>query len=111
MDFTQGKQSPRPLKQYLLLKESIPVGWAILAIAHAAIKSYNEFKEHPDTREWLSCFRKVVVKVSDKELDEAKNYDDFVVYSDEDYGSDELVLAFRPRREWPKFFRRLKLYA
>lgn len=99
------------LKSYFLIKESVPTGWAILSVAHASIKMLEHFREDPATQNWLECFRKVVVQVTDEQFEKSKQYSkDFISYVEDDYGKDELVLAFKPDHEWPGFFKSLPLY-
>lgn len=69
------------------------------------------FREAPATQHWLECFRKVVVKVNDDQFEKAKSYSkEYIAFSDEDYGQEEMVLAFKPDNEWPDFFKSLSLY-
>lgn len=100
------------MKAYFLVRDSIPTGWAILAAAHAAVKMLEEFRSEPDTQLWLQDFRKVLVRVSDRDFEKAKLRGlDFISFTDDDFDpNQEMVLAFRPQRHWPSFFRGLKLY-
>ena len=100
------------MKMYILIKESAPVGLAIVAAAHASLAAYLAFAETSEVKEWLSGpFRKVVCMVSDAEFDEAAKYEDRVVLTESALGGQEIALAFRPRRHWPDRFRRFRLYA
>jgi hypothetical protein len=100
------------LKMYILIKDKIDLGHAILASAHASLAGYLEFQNDPETIEWLkSSFRKVVCKVTDKEFEKAKEYADYRVMTESAFGDNfEVAIVFRPREEWPKFFKFLKLY-
>ncbi|VAW69659.1 hypothetical protein MNBD_GAMMA10-3067 [hydrothermal vent metagenome] len=55
------------MKMYILIKESTPVSYAVLACAHASLAAYLKFKDTPEIAEWLSGpFYKVVCKVNEK---------------------------------------------
>ena len=42
------------LVMYILIRESVPVGRAIVAAAHASLAAYLRFKDVPEVAEWLS---------------------------------------------------------
>jgi hypothetical protein len=42
------------MKMYILIKESIPEGFAILAAAHVSLAAYLKFKDSLEINEWLS---------------------------------------------------------
>lgn len=99
------------MKMYILIKESIPLGFAVLASAHASLAAYLEFKDTPEVAGWLSGpFYKVVCKVTDEEFDKAKAVEDHVVLTESALDGQEVALAFKPREEWPKMFRFLRLF-
>jgi hypothetical protein len=96
---------------YVLVRESIPVNYAILGAAHASLAAYLKFEQSPEVREWISGpFYKVVCKVSDKEFENAKEVEDHVVLSESALEGEEVAVAFKPREEWPKWFKFLRLY-
>lgn len=96
---------------YILVRESIPVGFAILAAAHASLACYLKFRDSPEVEEWLSGpFFKVVCRVSDEEFDQAKSIEDNVVLTESALDGAEVAVAFRPRTDWPKAFRFYRLY-
>jgi hypothetical protein len=109
-------------KMYILVKESVDLGHAILAAAHASLGGYLTFIEaeknvdgEGTTEDWVhNSFRKVVVKVTDVEFEKAKTYGaagkDFRVMTESGLGGMEVAIVFRPRDEWPGFFRSLRLY-
>jgi peptidyl-tRNA hydrolase len=99
------------MKMYILIKESVPVGLAIVAAAHASLAAYLKFKDSPETSEWLAGpFRKVICRVSDTEFEAAKAIADNVVLTESALGSIETAIAFKPRKEWPDHFRFFRLY-
>lgn len=100
------------MRMYILIRESVPVGNAVVAAAHASLSCYLQYREHPNIAEWLSGpFYKVVCKVSDAEFEKAKEAPDHVVLTESTLDNQEVALAFVPREEYPKgfkFFRRYK---
>lgn len=99
------------MKMYILIKDSTPTGFAILAAAHASLAAYLKFSESAEMREWLSGpFYKVICRVTDEEFERAKTVPDHVVLTESALDNQEVALAFKPRAEWPKMFKFLKLY-
>ena len=39
---------------YILIRESVPIGFAVLAAAHASLSCYLKFRESPEVVSWLS---------------------------------------------------------
>lgn len=96
---------------YILVREAVPVGNAIVAVAHASLAAYLRFKDSPDVAEWLSGpFYKTVCMVNDREFAQAKECPDHVVITESALGGTEVAIAFRPRAEWPKPFKFFRLY-
>ena len=97
---------------YIIVKENAPLGHAINCAAHAAVGVFVKFQNHQDTQEWIkSSFRKVTCVASDDEFEMMKQQpDSFLMIEDDLNGGKEVALGFRPRREWPKAFWRLRLY-
>ena len=96
---------------YVLVKDSIDLGFAIVAVAHASLAAFLKFKESAEVEEWLAGpFRKVVCRVSEEEFEAAKREGDHVVITESALGGSEVALAFKPREEWPKSFKFFRLY-
>jgi peptidyl-tRNA hydrolase len=99
------------MKMYIAVRESVPVGFALVATAHASLATYLKFKDAPEVQEWIAGpFYKVVCKVSDAEFEKAKEVADSVVITESALGDAEVALGFMPRQKWPTWFRFLKLY-
>ena len=99
------------MKMYILVRESLPAGRAIVAVAHASLACYLKFRDAPEVAEWLAGpFRKVVCKVTDSELERAKLVADHVVITESQLDGAEVALAFKPREVWDKSFQFLRLY-
>ncbi len=99
------------MKMYILVKDSVPTGFAILAAAHASLAAYLEFRDSEEVQKWLSGpFRKVVCNVTEDEFERAKAVADRVIITESALDGREVALAFKPRKEWPREFRRLALY-
>ena len=57
---------PPKLRMYILIRESIPTGFAVLAAAHASLAAYLSFRDTPDVADWLAGpFYKAVCRVTD----------------------------------------------
>jgi peptidyl-tRNA hydrolase len=96
---------------YILVRESVPTGFAILAAAHASLAAYLRFHDSPEVAAWLSGpFHKVICKVNDEDFERAKTFEDWVVLTESALGGQEVAIAFKPRDEWPKAFKFFKLY-
>jgi len=99
------------MKMYILIKESVPLGYAVLAAAHASLAAYLKFSGSEETTRWLSGpFYKVVCKVTDEQFAQAREVEDHVVLTESALDDAEVALAFRPREKWPKAFKFFKLY-
>jgi peptidyl-tRNA hydrolase len=99
------------MKMYILVRESVPTGFAMLAASHASLACYLKFKDAPEVTEWLSGpFYKAVCRVNDKEFEKAKEFEDHVVLTESALDNQEVALAFKPREEWPKPFKFYRLY-
>lgn len=99
------------MKMYILIRESVPLGFAMLAAAHASLACYLKFRDTPEVAAWLSGpFYKVVCKVSDVEFEKAKEAPDNVVLTESALGNIEVAMAFKPREEWPRPFKFFRLY-
>jgi len=100
------------MKMYILIKEEIPVGFAILAAAHGSMAAYLKYQGTKEIKDWLDgpAFYKVICKVNDKEFKKAKEFPDRVVITESKLDGQEVALVFKPREEWPKPFKFYKLY-
>jgi peptidyl-tRNA hydrolase len=85
------------VKMYILVRESVPIGFAILAAAHASLACYLRFRDSTEVAEWLAGpFYKVVCRVTDAEFEAAKTFEDLVVLTESGLGGAEVAIAFRP---------------
>ena len=99
------------MKMYILVKESMPLGFAMVASAHASLAGYLEFKDTPEVATWLAGpFRKTVCRVSDKEFENSKLVPDHVLLTESALAGQEVAIAFKPREEWPTSFKFFRLY-
>ena len=106
----------KPLKLYILVKESMlerDFGHTILSIAHAMAAGSRNWAGDEIFEKWANeSFRKVLCKVSDEQFEKAKTYfpeDEFQVMTECAIDNQELTIVFKPREEWPKFFKFLTL--
>ena len=99
------------MKMYILVKESVPVGFAVLATAHASLACYLKFRDSPEVKAWLAGpFYKVVCRVTDAEFEAAKQFEEHLMLTESALNGAEVAIAFRPRAEWPKAFKFYRLY-
>jgi hypothetical protein len=94
------------LEMYILVKDTVPLGFAMAAAAQASLAAYRAFAGAWETRLWiLGVHRKVVCRVSEVEFERARRHPDRVVLTDPALGGAEVAIAFQPRVEWPDEFR------
>ncbi len=99
------------MKMYILVRESVPQGFAMLGAAQASLAACLEFKDTPEVAAWLAGpFRKVICRVSDEGFERAKEHPDHVVLTESALQGQEVAIAFRPREEWATPFRFCTLY-
>ena len=99
------------MKMYILIKESVPLGNAIVAAAHASLAAYLKYQDSLEVKQWLSGpFYKVVCKVNEAEFERAKSEPDHVVITESALDNQEVAIAFKPREDWPKAFRYFRMY-
>lgn len=96
---------------YILVKDSIPPGKAMVGVAHASLACYLKFQDDPVVKDWLEGpFYKTVCLVNDTEFKKAKSEHDHVVMTESTLDNQETVIAFRPREEYPKYFKFFRLF-
>ena len=99
------------MKMYILVRDDVPLGFAMVAVAHASLAGYLKYRDTPEVETRLSGpFFKAVCKVNAKEFENAKQVPDHVVLTESALDDREVAIAFKPRDEWPKMFKFLKLY-
>ncbi|MGH8082514.1 MAG: hypothetical protein ACREP7_18205 [Lysobacter sp.] len=53
------------MKMYILVRDDIPLGFAMVAVAHASLAGYLKFRDTPEVAQWLDGpFFKAVCKAS-----------------------------------------------
>ena len=98
-------------KMYFLVRESIPLGMAMAGVAHASMAASDKWLYNPSMVMWKQkSFKKVICKVTDKEFEEAKKFDDSIIMTESALDNAETVIAFAPRSEWPEAFKDYRLY-
>jgi peptidyl-tRNA hydrolase len=99
-------------KSYILIKESVDLGHAMVAAAHAGAAILSKFGDSVAVQDWLKhSFRKVVCKVNDQEFNDCCNaIDDNFVLTESGLNNQEVAVVFKPRSTWPKIFKTLRLY-
>lgn len=97
---------------YVLVLDDLEVGMAINTACHAAVACTLKYQDTEEVKEWLdTSFRKVTCKVSRKEFDQALQKEtDYVIMTELNLDGRETAIAFKPREEYHKMFKFLKLY-
>jgi hypothetical protein len=95
---------------YILVKETIPLGLAMAAVAHASLACFRKFEHTIQMQDWLNSFKKVICIVSKEEFESAKSFNWNVVLTESALNGEETAIAFLPRENWPKEFRTYRLY-
>mgnify|MGYP001819514680 CR=1 FL=1 len=99
------------MRMYILIREDVPLGLAITAAAHASLACYLKYQDTEEVASWLAGpFRKVVCRVSAGEFEKAKGEKEFVVLTESALEGAETAIAFKPRVEWPKYFKYFRLF-
>ena len=99
------------MKMYLLIHETVPLGYAMLAAAHGSLACYLQHSEHPDVKSWVEGrFDKVVCRADDLAFERAKALEGKVTLTESGLDGREVGVVLRPRQEWPKWVRFLPLY-
>ena len=98
-------------KMWILIRDTVPAGFAVLAAAHASLACYLKFRDTPEVAAWLGGpFYKAVCRAYDTEFEKAKEFDGHVVLTESALDGQEVALVFKPREEWPKPFKFYRLY-
>jgi hypothetical protein len=99
------------LKMYIVIHETVPLGLAVVAAAHASLATYFKFKDDSVVRDWLAdSFYKVIVRADAFAFEAAKQLPDSIVLTESSLGGREVAIGFKPREEWPDLLRKLPLY-
>jgi len=114
---------------YILVRQKMIdeyFGHAVVSVAHAAAAAILEWQNRAPTidgpdyiaiDEWQkTSFRKVICRVSDEEFQKAqKEFGPcgraYLLMTESAIANGNMCLIFRPRKEWPGFFRGLKMWA
>lgn len=100
-------------RMYILVRDRVPLGFAAVSIAHAALSCFLKFKDEPYMQKWLAeSYRKCVCSVTDAQFEAAKAVKNNVLVTESGYGGTEIALAFcpRPSKKWPREFETFALY-
>lgn len=105
-------------RMYGLIKDKvgdveIDIGHAVNSMFHAGAMINKKWKEEdPEMADWYdTSFRKVTCKVTEAQFEQAKKEaPDWFVVTEMAFDQKEVVLVFKPRDEYPKFFKFLPLY-
>ncbi|MDO6439091.1 peptidyl-tRNA hydrolase [Cyclobacterium sp. 1_MG-2023] len=100
------------MKMYIIVKDNIPDKLIPVITAHAALACYKKFEENEQMQRWMSgVFKKVVCLVNEAAFNKLKTEPEHIVMTESSLGDKEVCLAFCPRKEYPKQFKFLKMWA
>lgn len=104
------------LKMYVLVKNSAPIGLGINAVGHVTFMAANSF--HSEIfNDWKDkSFKKVTCLVSPEEFEAAiaaikEVNGNFIIFNENDWGDQDLSVAFEPRYIFPDIFKKFKLHS
>lgn len=100
------------MKMYIAIKESIPFSFALVAVAHAVAAAMDKWRGKDEVfDEWMdTSFRKVIVKVTDAEFETLREVPDSITMTESALEGMKTSMIFKPRHEYPKIFKFLRLY-
>lgn len=124
---------PERLKMYLLVRDDVPLGFQVNSIAHAAVGGVlawlederywcevdngnpqtpsREYRAHTIVHAWLDfSFKKVTCVVTSEQFEWAKSLPDAMVFTESDLADKEVAIALKPRYQWPKEMRDLRMF-
>ena len=98
-------------KMYILVKESVPTGKAVVAVAHASLACYLKFQDMDEMKNWLSgpCYKKVC-NIYEEEFERVKEIERHIVITEYSLNDEEIAIAFCPREIYPKGFQFYSLF-
>ena len=104
-------------KMYILARYSMAerdLGHTILSVAHAASAAARNWTGDKHYEDWANnSFRKVLCLVTVEQFKKAKLYfprSEFQVMTEMAMDGAEITMVFKPRTEWPTFFKFLRLW-
>lgn len=100
------------MKMYIAVRDNLTIGFALTAVAHAVAAAMDRWRgKDEDFDKWMeTSFRKVIVKVGKREFAGLKKVSDKIVMTESALHGDETAIVFKPREEYPKKFKFLRLY-
>lgn len=99
------------MKMYILLKDSVPLGFAINSIGHGVLMAHFKWQKDEDYLIWLELsFKKVTCKVDLETFDKFKQFPDHVIVTESRLSNEEIALVFKPKNVFPVEFKELFLY-
>lgn len=101
-----------PLRMYILVKDTIPLGLAVNSVGHATIACYRKFQDDPGMKDWIESphFKKVTCSVPEGQFQAAKSTENHIVMTERALNGAETCIAFCPRRSYPKHFSFFRLF-
>lgn len=99
------------LRMYALVRADIGIGHAINCVSHATISACYEWNDDVDFSRWIKYSNRLATcKVTKNQFEYAKTFSDYIVIKEDALNDTEVSIIFKPRNNWPSFFRKLDLF-
>jgi hypothetical protein len=101
------------MKMYITILEWVPTGHALNTAAHAGLIGYLNYKDLPETKEWLeSSFKKVTCVVSEEEFEQLTTIKNCSILRESRLDGAVVGAVFAPRlkEDWPEIMKTLRLW-
>jgi hypothetical protein len=99
------------MKMYILVRQSVPDHMVPVVTAHASLACYKRFENDPNMIRWVNgIFKKVVCSVNDKEFENSKKDEQYIITTESALNGDDVAITFCPREEYSKQFKFFELW-
>lgn len=102
----------KTMKMYILIKENVPLKFVPVICAHASLSAYLLNQSDELVKEWLYySFKKVICSVSEEEFNKCKiDLHRSEIITESALDNNEVALVLLPRKEWPSYVKKFKLF-
>ncbi len=100
------------LKEYIVIRDHIPIGLAINSTAHASLMLHLKYVDDPIYQKWIKeSFKKVVCVCNNKEFAKLKNLPDVMIITESSLdGDNEVGCVLAPREDFPNVVKFLRMF-
>ncbi len=98
-------------KMYILVRDSVPLGFAMLVPAHESLAAYLKFQDAPEVQEWFPVsFTRLSAGLMSSSSTRPRSMMILLSLAESALEKQEVAMPFKLRVEWPTFFQFLRLY-